>query len=53
MKDHGHKCVECYGELAHKYVDQMSKVSTLCLDDHLFTKDDFEIMTHWLELSQN
>ena len=44
MKGHAEKCSERYCELAQKSVDQLSKVSTLCMDDHQFTKDDFEIV---------
>ena len=44
MTGHAGKCVEGFCELAHKSVDQLHKVSTLCMDDHQFTKDHFEIV---------
>ena len=31
-------------EVAHKFVEQLSNVSTPCMDDHQFTKDEFEIV---------
>ena len=38
------KCVECFCDLAHKTVDQLFKVSTLCLDDHQVQPEDLEIV---------
>ena len=35
-------CVERYCELANKNVDQLYKVSSPCLDDHHFKKEDFQ-----------
>ena len=34
MEGHAQKCVELYCELAQKTVDQLHRVSTLCLVDH-------------------
>ena len=36
MEGHARKCVEQYCELANKKVEQLYKVSSLCLDDHQF-----------------
>ena len=44
MKGHAVKCGERICELAHESVNQLSKVSTSCLDDHQHTKDDFEMV---------
>ena len=44
MKRHAETSVERYCELAHKSVDQSSKVSALCTDDHQFTEDDLDIV---------
>ena len=35
-------CVERYCELANKNVDHLYKVSSPCLDDHHFKKEDFQ-----------
>ena len=40
LQGRAEKCVERYCELAHKTVDQLHKVSTLCLDDHLVKPED-------------
>ena len=42
MNSHSGKCVERHRELAHKSVEHLSTVSTLCMGDHQFTIDDFE-----------
>ena len=42
MKGHAKKCVERYFELAHKRIDQLYKVFTLCVDDHQFKKEELE-----------
>ena len=44
MKGHAEKCLERYCDLAHKSMEHLSKVSTPCMDDHHFTKDDFNIV---------
>ena len=44
MKGHAEKCVECYGALTHKSVEQLSTLSTHCMDDHPFAKKDIEIV---------
>ena len=44
MKGHAEKCVECYGALAHKPVEQLSTLSTHFMDDHQFAKYDIEIV---------
>ena len=44
MKGHAEKCVGRCAELAHKSVDQVSKVSTSRMDDHQLPNDDFEIV---------
>ena len=36
--------MERFYELAHKSVEHLEKVSPLRMDDHQFTKDDFEIV---------
>ena len=42
MEGHAKKCVERYCELANKKVEQLHKVSSLCLDDHQFKKEELE-----------
>ena len=42
MKGHAKKCVERHFELANKRIDQLYKVSTLCVDDHKFKKEELE-----------
>ena len=44
MDGDAQKCVECFCDLAHKTVDQLFKVSTLCLDDHQVQPEDLEIV---------
>ena len=44
MHGHAEKCVGRGCELAHKSVGHLSRVSTPCLYDHQFTKDDFDIV---------
>ena len=34
MAGHAHKCVERCCELANKHIEQLYKVSTLCIDDN-------------------
>ena len=40
MEGHARKCVERYGELANKKVEQLYKVSSPCLDDHQFKQEE-------------
>ena len=42
MEGHARKCVERYCELANKKVEQLHKVSSPCLDDHQFKREEFE-----------
>ena len=42
MEGHAKKCVERYCELANKTVEQLFQVSTPCLDDHQFKKEEME-----------
>ena len=42
MEGHAKKCVERYCELANKKVEQLHKVSSLCLDHHQFKKEELE-----------
>ena len=42
MEGHAQKCVERYCELASKKTEQLYKVSSLCLDEHRFKKEDLE-----------
>ena len=49
MEGHAQKCVERSCELANKKTEQLYKVSTLCLDDHHFKKEELESVG---ELSQ-
>ena len=48
MAGHAKKCVERYGELANKTTQQLSKVSTPCVDDHHFKEEE---MKSFAELS--
>ena len=41
MESHAKKCVERYCELANK-AEQLYTVSTPCLDDHQFKKEELE-----------
>ena len=40
MEGHLKKCVERCCELANKKVEQLHKVSSLCIDDHQFKKEE-------------
>ena len=40
MAGHAKKCVERYCELANKTTQQLYKVSTPCIDDHHFKKEE-------------
>ena len=40
MEGHAKTCVETYCELANKTTQQLRKVATPCLDDHLFKEKD-------------
>ena len=40
VEGHAEKCVERYCEVADKKVEQLYKVSSLCLDDHHFKKEE-------------
>ena len=40
MEGHAKKCVERYCELANKTTQQLYKVSTPCIDDHHFKKEE-------------
>ena len=42
MEGHAKKCVERYWELAEKTTQQLYKVSTLCIDDHHFKKEEMK-----------
>ena len=42
MEGHAKKCVERCCELASKTTEQLYTVSTLCLDDHNFKKEELE-----------
>ena len=42
MEGHAKKCVERYCELANKTIVQLYKVSSPCLDDHQFKKEELE-----------
>ena len=42
MEGHAQKCVERYCELANKKTEQLHRVSSLCLDDHHFKKEELE-----------
>ena len=43
MEGHAQNCVERYCELADKKVEQISKVSSPCLDDHQFKKEELDL----------
>ena len=49
MEGHAKKCVERYFELANKKVEQLHKVSSPCLDDHQFMKEELESVGELLE----
>ena len=42
MAGHAKKCVERYCELANKTTQQLYKVSTPCIDDHQFKKEELK-----------
>ena len=42
MAGHAKKCVERYCELANKTTQQLSKVSTPCIDDHHFKEEEMK-----------
>ena len=42
MAGHAKKCVERYCELANKTTQQLYKVSTPCIDDHLFKEEEMK-----------
>ena len=44
VQGHGQKCVERHWEVAHKTVDQLHVVSTLCLDDLQVMIEDLEMV---------
>ena len=49
MEGHAEKCVERYCELANRMTQQLSKVSTPCIDDHHFKEEELKSVG---ELSQ-
>ena len=44
MEGDAKKCVQRYGQLANKKTGQLFKVSTPCLDDHNFKKEELEMV---------
>ena len=42
MEGHAKECVERFFELANTHIDQFCDVSTPCIDDHLFKKEELE-----------
>ena len=42
IEEHAKKCVERYCELAIKTTQQLSKVSTPCIDDHHFKEEELK-----------
>ena len=44
MEEHAKKCVKWYCELANKNIEQVHKVSTRCIDDHQFKKEELEMV---------
>ena len=42
MEGHAKKCVERYCELGNKTTQQLYKVSTPCIDDHLFKEEEMK-----------
>ena len=42
MEGHAKKCVERYCELANKATQQLYKVSTPCIDDHLLKEEELK-----------
>ena len=43
------KCVERYGELANKTMEQLYKVRRPCLDDHHFKKEELETVVDFVK----
>ena len=41
MKGHAEQCVERYLDLADKDINSLKTVSTPCIDDHMFSPEDF------------
>ena len=41
MKGHAEQCVERYLDLANTDIDSLKTVSTPCIDDHMFSPEDF------------
>ena len=57
MEGHAQKCIDRYCELVIKKVEQLYKVSSLCLDDHQFKQEELEsvgelteVCSHILEM---
>ena len=46
---HAKKCVERFCELANKKIEQIHKVSSPCLDDHQFKKEELESVGEYLK----
>ena len=44
MEGHAKKCVERYCELANKTTQQLYKVSTPCIDEHHFKKEELKFV---------
>ena len=42
MEGHAKTCMERYCELANKKIEQLYNVSTPCLDDHNFVKEELD-----------
>ena len=42
MEGHAKKCVEPFCDLTNKSLEQVYEVSTPCLDDHPFKKEELE-----------
>ena len=54
IQGHAHKCVELCCELAHKTVDELHKVSRICIDDQQLKPEDLESVEELSETcSQN
>ena len=49
VEGHAKKCVERFCELANKKVEQIHKVSSPCLDDHQFKKEELESVGEYLK----
>ena len=50
MEGHVIMCVERYRELENKKTEQLDRVSTLCLDDHHFKKEELESVGDCLKM---